>query len=327
MPRNALVQIRRDTASAWSSTNPVLAQGELGYETDTGKFKIGTGSATWNTLTYASDASKVTGTTLSSSVVNSSLTSLGTLNSLTVTGSVTASSFVNAVPPGAIMPYAGSSAPSGWLLCDGNAYPKDDYLSLWGAIGYTYGGNGSSTFAVPDLKGRVPAGRNSTETEFDTLGEIGGAKTVTLTTAQMPSHTHTQDSHNHTQNSHNHTQDSHNHTQNSHTHTTTDNGSHSHGGNGGTNEFVYRDGAYNTGYHGPAGSGGLALTWNSSTGSAGTHSHTANSQTATNIAQTATNQAQTATNQAQTATNQNTGGGQSHNNLQPYLVLNYIIKT
>lgn len=64
MPRNDLIQIRRDTAANWASVNPILAIGEQGFETDTGKFKIGTGSTTWNSLLYATDASNITGATL-----------------------------------------------------------------------------------------------------------------------------------------------------------------------------------------------------------------------------------------------------------------------
>jgi hypothetical protein len=55
------IQVRRDAAATWTSTNPTLAAGEIGFETDTGKFKIGTGSATWTSLTYATDGSKVSG--------------------------------------------------------------------------------------------------------------------------------------------------------------------------------------------------------------------------------------------------------------------------
>jgi len=52
MARNALIQLRRDTAANWTSTNPTLAAGEMGFETDTGKFKIGTGSTAWTVLKY-----------------------------------------------------------------------------------------------------------------------------------------------------------------------------------------------------------------------------------------------------------------------------------
>ena len=89
MPRNDLIQLRSDTAANWASVNPILAVGETGFETNTGKFKIGTGSTAWNSLLYATDASDITGTTLSANVTSSSLTSVGTLGSLTVTGDVT----------------------------------------------------------------------------------------------------------------------------------------------------------------------------------------------------------------------------------------------
>lgn len=53
MPVNNLIQVRRDTAASWASVNPILAAGEIGLETDTGKFKFGTSSATWTALPYA----------------------------------------------------------------------------------------------------------------------------------------------------------------------------------------------------------------------------------------------------------------------------------
>jgi hypothetical protein len=93
MARNSLIQVRRDTAANWTSVNPTLAAGEMGFETDTGKFKIGTGSTAWTSLLYTTDASDITGTTLASNVVSSSLTSVGTLGSLAVTNAVTAATF------------------------------------------------------------------------------------------------------------------------------------------------------------------------------------------------------------------------------------------
>lgn len=89
MPRNDLIQVRRDTAANWASVNPILASGEHGFETDTGKFKIGNGSTAWSALLYATDASEITGTTLPANVVSSSLTSVGTLASLAVTNDIT----------------------------------------------------------------------------------------------------------------------------------------------------------------------------------------------------------------------------------------------
>ncbi len=123
-----------------------------------------------------------------------------------------------------------ANAPAGFLLCDGAAVSRATYAALYTALGDTYGaGNGTTTFNVPNLKGRVPVGLDSGQTEFDALAETGGAKTHTLTSAEMPSHTHTQDAHTHTQNSHNHTQDAHNHVITSQTATTGSATSYEHG--------------------------------------------------------------------------------------------------
>ena len=111
----------------------------------------------------------------------------------------------NIVPSGALMPYAGSSAPTGFLLCDGSAVSRSTYATLFSAISTVYGsGDGSSTFNLPDLRGRVVAGfdsmggasanRLTDQTgglNGDTLGDTGGSETHTLTTAQLASHTHT----------------------------------------------------------------------------------------------------------------------------------------
>lgn len=94
-------------------------------------------------------------------------------------------------PLGRIEPFAGSTVPTGWLLCDGAAVSRSLYPGLFALIGTTYGaGNGTTTFNVPNARGRALVGRDASQTEFDTLGETGGAKTHTLTEAQMPSHTH-----------------------------------------------------------------------------------------------------------------------------------------
>lgn len=96
-----------------------------------------------------------------------------------------------AVPAGSLVPYAGPSAPAGWLLCDGAAVGRAAYPALFAAVGTSYGpGDGATTFNLPDMRGRVPVGRDPAQPEFDVLGEKGGAKTHTLTEAQMPSHSH-----------------------------------------------------------------------------------------------------------------------------------------
>ena len=90
---------------------------------------------------------------------------------------------------GMIEIFAGSTAPTGWLMCDGSAVSRTDYATLFSVIGTTYGtGDGSTTFNLPDMRGRFPLGSNSTYS----LNATGGATTVTLTAAQsgMRAHTH-----------------------------------------------------------------------------------------------------------------------------------------
>lgn len=104
-------------------------------------------------------------------------------------------------PTGVVLPFAGSAAPTGWLLCDGSAVSRTTYSSLYTAISTTYGtGDGSTTFNLPDLGGRVPAGKEATATRLTTggsgingatLGASGGAQTHTLDTTQIPAHNHT----------------------------------------------------------------------------------------------------------------------------------------
>jgi len=113
----------------------------------------------------------------------------------------------NIVPSGALMPYAGASAPTGFLLCDGSAVSRSTYATLFAALdnGNIYGaGDGSSTFNLPDLRGRVVAGQDdmggssadnltnqSGGLNGDTLGATGGSETQALTEANLAAHTHT----------------------------------------------------------------------------------------------------------------------------------------
>lgn len=166
------------------------------------------------------------------------------------------------VPTGALSGYAGSTAPAGWLLCQGQAVSRADYADLFDLLGTTYGaGNGSTTFNLPDLRGRAPVGL-STDAEFNTLGKSGGAKTHTLSVAEMPSHGHTTDS----AGDHNHV-------------------------------LSLVVGAN------PAGTG-VSFMYNNPSGGS-----------------------RTTTNGAHTHSISNTGGSSAHNNLQPYLTLNFIIRT
>ena len=173
--------------------------------------------------------------------------------------SVPASDFKEYImPTGAVLPYAGSSAPTGFLLCYGQAISRSTYADLFSAISTTYGtGDGSSTFNVPDLRGRVVAGQDdmggssgdnltglSGGVNGDTLGATGGSESHTITIAEMPSHSHTVTAHENP------------------------------GGTGNSNGSETGDSSYD-----------------------------------------------------RTSTTSSTGGGGVHNNVQPTIILNYIIKT
>lgn len=153
-------------------------------------------------------------------------------------------------PVGSVLAYVSSTPPAGWLICNGQEVSRTTYSDLFTLIGSTYGGgNGSTTFNVPNLSGRVVVGRNPGDGSFDAIGETGGAKTHVLTGAEMPAHDHFQRF---------------------------------------ASNAIAAGGGSSVG--GMTSSGGVGLI-------------TAEQMTS------------------------GTGGGQAHNNLQPYMVLNYIIKT
>lgn len=93
---------------------------------------------------------------------------------------------------GEIRMFGGSFAPVGWALCQGQTIPISQNDTLFNLIGTTYGGDGQNTFNLPDLSGRVPVhqGQGSGISQQYIIGEQGGVESVTLTTQQMPSHTH-----------------------------------------------------------------------------------------------------------------------------------------
>lgn len=107
-------------------------------------------------------------------------------------------------PTGVYLPFAGSAAPAGWLLCDGSEVSRTTYAALFSAISTAYGvGNGSTTFNLPDMRGRIPAGKDDmggtaaarltaagAGVDGATLGAAGGSETHALSETQMPSHTH-----------------------------------------------------------------------------------------------------------------------------------------
>lgn len=86
------------------------------------------------------------------------------------------------VPTGTVVSFAGHNAPTGWLLCDGTQYSSSSYPTLYAIIGTTYGG-ASGSFRVPDLRGKMPVGKN--QGTFNALGRTGGEETHVLTNAEM----------------------------------------------------------------------------------------------------------------------------------------------
>src|SRR5438477_1434693 len=87
---------------------------------------------------------------------------------------------------GEIRIFAGNFAPAGWMFCEGQLLPISEYETLFNLIGTTYGGDGQSTFALPDLRGRIPLHQG---TGF-ILAETGGSEEITLTVSQIPAHSH-----------------------------------------------------------------------------------------------------------------------------------------
>lgn len=108
------------------------------------------------------------------------------------------------MPVGAVIPYGGTAAPTGWLLCYGQSLLRADYALLFTVIGTTYGAVDGTHFSMPDLRGRVVAGQDDMGgssanrltgsptggVDGDGLGNAGGAEGHTLTTAEIPAHTH-----------------------------------------------------------------------------------------------------------------------------------------
>ncbi len=97
------------------------------------------------------------------------------------------------LPTGMIVPFGGSSAPAGFLLCDGAAINRATFATLFAAIGTNFGiGDGVTTFNLPDLQGRLPQGRDAGDVDFDVIGEVGGQKqdSFNLVADQIPIHFH-----------------------------------------------------------------------------------------------------------------------------------------
>lgn len=160
--------------------------------------------------------------------------------------------------------FGGNFAPRGWAFCDGQLLPISQHQALFSILGTTYGGDGRTTFGLPDLRGRVPihAGNGSGLSDRR-LGQRGGSESVTLTEAEMPSHSHSLTA-------------------------TTD-------------------------------------TATTATPSTSTKLAKGNTSISRSDVKDSNIYAESTANPVNIAGATNAGGGQSHSNMQPYLVINYII--
>lgn len=232
------------------------------------------------------------------------------------------------VPVGAIMQFAGASAPTNWLLCDGSERQVSTYPALDAVLGTTYGartngsgGAGSSHFRLPDLRGRVVAGKDdmggtpagrltatasgvTVLSAANTLGATGGSQVHTLSSSQIPAHSHPATST---------PSGAHAHTVNSGTGKTGSVGDHAHTGMYGVAGTPAANGSFGGfGIYGPGGNIDNHTTgWQ--TGGAGAHDHSVTIDSGGSHSHTIT-------------VSNNTGGDGAHTNTQPTIVLNYIIR-
>jgi microcystin-dependent protein len=92
---------------------------------------------------------------------------------------------------GEVRMFAGTFAPAGWMFCDGSLLPISEFETLFNLIGTTFGGDGQSTFALPDLRGRIPVHQGTGPSGLTyIIGQLSGQENVTLTINQIPSHNH-----------------------------------------------------------------------------------------------------------------------------------------
>jgi microcystin-dependent protein len=221
----------------------------------------------------------------------------------TVSLSITAGTLAALIPPGKLEMYAGGTPPIGWLLCDGSAVSRTTFANLFAAIGTTWGpGDGSTTFNVPDLRGRSPIGAGTgTGLTNRTLGAQVGAETHVMALSEMPSHGHNDTGHYHTDSGHSHSGGTGNQSSN-----------HAHGSSAGSGFAFTGQGTWGSVSGGQPTVGGPNL---KTAGVDADHSHSFNTNGAS------------ASIGSGSAQNQPVGGGNAHTIVHPCAVINYIIRT
>lgn len=206
----------------------------------------------------------------------------------------------NEMSPGVIGIFSGTNIPDGYLLCDGRAVSRTTYSNLFTAIGTIYGeGDGSTTFNLPNITGKVTVGKD--QSDFTTLGQTGGSINNTLSKNNLPSHSHTITPSGTVKSTFTGTST-----------TTSENGTHQHS----FNRPVWYVSEYesDTSIFSPYNID-TTVQIKGSTESAGAHTHTVTPKG--NVSTTFT---------GTSATTSSVGSGTSFTNLQPYLVVNYVIK-
>lgn len=326
------------SGSAWTDLVLDLAGGGTAASTASGaRTSLGLGTmATQNSSSVSITGGTMSGVSLNASDISSGTVAVARLGSGSGGAGAKAlfddntwKSVADTFPVGGIIAWLTSSAPSGWSICDGSAISRATYAVLFALFGTTFGaGDGSTTFNLPDFRGRLPFGKDASGTG-STLGGTFGTK----------DHTHTSAAHTHTVAAHNHTGPS-------HTHTISSDGDHQHGVQGNTDGEASHTHAY-SGTVAASGSaqetvnapGGQTIidyahthTYSGTTGAGSSHSHTLTNPTAfTNVIGAHTHGGATgaagtgATGNASLTTDSTTPGATGTGN-PPCLAVNFIVR-